>query len=119
MLLSPAECEAAAADVRSLIVASGQTAELRRAVEAERLYGSDPEATGVIATIPIELDLEPPIDLGHKIDARASVLPDVVVRPENQLVAGGVPYRVQSVCEIHLFGVVTHKVLHLVRLHGR
>lgn len=119
MLLSPAEQVTAASDVQALIVASGQTAELRKVVEAERLYGSDPEVTESVGTILIELDLDPPIDLAQKIDARASVLPDVDVHPEDHMIAGGTTYRVQSVGIIQLFGVVTHKVLHLVKLHGR
>jgi hypothetical protein len=40
------------------------------------------------------------------------------VRPEDRVKSGADVFRVQTVVEERLFGVVTHKVLKLVRQHG-
>jgi hypothetical protein len=119
MLLSDAERAQAAADVGALIASCGQRGEVFRAVAGERLYGSDPEGRTSLGTIALEFIADPPEDLGQKIDATASVLPDADVRAEDELRFEGVLYRIQSVQEERLFGALTHKTLALVRLHAR
>ena len=117
-LLSDPEKIRAAEDVKELILASGQEAVLLRAVPGERLYGSDDASFAEVGTFPLEFVETPPEDLNNKIDAVACVLPDVDIRPEDHLRADNEEFRVQTVEEERLFGVVTHKVLKLVRLHG-
>lgn len=117
-LLTDPERNRAAEDVRALILSSGQEALLLRAVPGERLYGSDDASYAEVGTIPLEFVETPPEDLNNKIDAVACVLPDADVRPEDHVRADGGEFRLQTVEEERLFGVVTHKVLKLVRLHG-
>jgi hypothetical protein len=119
MLLSEKERAEAVADVARLILSSGQTAMAQRIVPGERLYGSDDETYSDVAEIPLELSETPPEELSDKIDAMASVLPDSDVLGEDRLVAASETYRIQSVEEANFFGVVTHKILQLVKLHGR
>ena len=118
-LLSPIEQAEAGADVRALIVASGQTAILLRANTGEQLYGTDdvPHAP-VGEPFPLEFIPTQAEDLAQKIDATACVLPDADIRPEDRLQVGAEIYRVQTVKEERLFGVVTHKVIRLVKHHA-
>jgi hypothetical protein len=119
MLLSEKERAEAVADVARLILSSGQTAMVQRIVPGERLYGSDDETYIDIAEIPLELKETPPEELSDKIDAVASMLPDADVSSEDRLKTDSETYRIQSVEPAHFFGVVTHKILKLVKLHGR
>ena len=128
-LLTDNEKIQAAEDVRDLILASGQEAILLRSQPGGRLYGSDDATYTEAGSFPLEFVETPPEDLNNKIDAVACVLPDVDIRPEDHLRAPACrdvrgagrddgEFRVQTVEEERLFGVVTHKVLKLVRLHG-
>ena len=117
-LLTDNEKIQAAEDVRDLILASGQEAVLLRSQPGERLYGSDDATYKEAGSYPLEFVETPPEDLNNKIDAVACVLPDVDIRPEDHLRADNGEFRVQTVEEERLFGVVTHKVLKLVCLHG-
>ena len=117
-LLSDPEKDAAAGDVRELILACGQEAALLRAVPGERLYGSDDASFTEVETFPLEFIETPPEDLANKIDAMACVLPALDVRPEDRVRSGADVFRGQTVVAERLFGVVTHKVLKLVRIHG-
>lgn len=119
MLLSAQEKAQAVSDVRELIVSSGVTASVLRVEPSENLYGSDDQSYRVIATIPVEIIHSPPEDLGGKIDATVSVLPDADVRPEDRLRIEGVVYRIQTLAEERLFGTITHRSIELVKLHGR
>jgi hypothetical protein len=119
MLLTDRERTQAVADVVRLIVASGQTALVQRIVSGERLYGSDDATYNDIAEIPLELNENPSEELPNKIDAVADVLPDADVVGEDRLVTESGTYKIQSVEPAHFFGAVTHKVLQLVKLHGR
>ena len=117
-LLTDSEKELAAGDVRGLILASGQEADLLRSEPGERLYGSDDASYVKVGSFPLEFVETPPEELRDKIDAVACVLPDLDVRPEDHVRENDVTFRVQTVEAERLFGVVTHKVLKLVRLHG-
>ncbi|MHB9037076.1 MAG: hypothetical protein ACYC64_10430 [Armatimonadota bacterium] len=117
-LLSAWEAACAASDVRALIESSGQTAVLFRCVSGERLYGSDDDPYSEVCTFKLEFVRTPPEDIANKVDATASVFPDLDVRPEDRVLVGGDSFRVQTVVEQSLFGVLTHKTLKLVRLHG-
>ena len=117
-LLNDREKALAATDVRELILASGQEADLFRSEPGERLYGSDDASYTKVGSFALELVETPPEDLRDKIDALACVLPELEVRPEDRVLHSDVTFRVQTVEEERLFGVVTHKVLKLVRLHG-
>ena len=119
MLLTERERVQAVADVARLILASGQTAMVQRMVPGERLYGSDDATYSDIGEIPLELDETPPEELTGKIDAVADVLPDADVLGEDRLVTDSGTYKIQSVEPAHFFGAVTHKILQLVKLHGR
>ena len=117
-LLSEAEKLTAASEVRDLIVSSGQTATLLRKQSGENLYGSDEGTFAEICTFPLELSETPPVDIAKRADGVASVLPELDVRVEDRVRSGGCDYRVQTIAPQSLFGVVTHKVLELVILHG-
>ena len=118
-LLSPNEKADAGADVRELILASGQTAVLLRAAEGERLYGTDDMPYVPVGDpFPLEFIPTPPEDLAQKIDATACVLPGSDVCLEDRLQVGEEVYRVQTVKDERLFGAVTHKVVKLVRHHA-
>jgi hypothetical protein len=119
MLLTDSERAAAVADVARLILASGQMAKIQRIVQGERLYGSDDAIYSDVGETPLELDETPPEELSGKIDAIADVLPNADVLCEDRLVTESGSYRIQSVEPAHFFGAVTHKILNLVRLHGR
>ena len=118
-LLSANEQADAGADVRELILASGQTAVLLRANDGERLYGTDDMPYAPVGE-PFSLEIipTPPEDLAQKIDAMACVLPDANVCAEDRLQVAAEVYRVQTVKEERLFGAVTHKVVKLVRYHA-
>ena len=117
-LLTDGEKALAAGDVRDLILASGQEADLLRSEPGERLYGSDDASYVKVGSFPLEFVEIPPEDLGQKIDAVACVPPDLDIRPEDHVQENEVTFRVQTVEVQRLFGVVTHKVLKLVRLYG-
>jgi hypothetical protein len=117
-ILTDSEKVAAAAEVRSLITASGQSAALLRKQTGENLYGSDEGTFAEVCTFALELSETPPADLAKRADAVASVLPELDVRMEDRVRFGECYYRVQTVAPQSLFGVVTHKVLELVTLHG-
>lgn len=116
--VSEAEQQQAVADVRAIILAARQQAVVMRAVPGEQLYGADECAFVTIDTIPVECVPTPPEDLAQKIDGTAHVLPEADVQAQDHLIIGGLPYRVQAVREERWFGVVTHKVVSLVRVHG-
>ncbi len=117
--VSETEQRQAVADVRAIILAAGQQAAIMRAVPGEHLYGTDESEFATIGTIPVECVPTPPDELAQKIDGTANVLPEADVQAKDHLTVGCLPYRVQTVREERWFGVVTHKVVSLVRFHGR
>ena len=117
-LLTDGEKALAAGDVRDLILASDQQVDLLRSEPGERLYGSDDASYAEVGSFRLEFVQIPPEDLNQKIDAVACVLPEVDIRPEDHVRGNEVTFRVQTVEVQRLFGVLTHKVLKLVRLHG-
>ena len=76
-LLTQGEKSLAAGDVRDLILASDQEADLLRSEPGEQLYGSDDASYAKVGSFPLEFVEIPPEDLGQKIDAVACALPDV------------------------------------------
>lgn len=116
--MSDSEKISATADVRELIESCGQEAILLRKQAGEQLYGSDDESFVEVCSFRLEFVRTPPEDITNRIDAVASVLPDLDVRSEDRVQIGSGNFRVQTVVEQLLFGVVTHKTLKLVRLHG-
>ena len=116
--LSDVEKAAAAADVRELITSSGQTATLLRKQVGESLYGSDEGEFAEVCVFPLELSEPPPVDIAKRAAAAASVLPELDVRVEDRVRFDGRDFRVQTVLPQSLFGVLTHKALELVVLHG-
>lgn len=117
-LLSDIEKSAAAADVKELITSSGQMAVLLRKQTGEDLYGSDEGEFIEVCTFALEFVATPPIDIAQRADATASVLPELDVRVEDRVRFEGRDFRVQTVVLQSLFGIVTHKMLELVALHG-
>ena len=104
--------------VRELIVSSGQTAVLLRKQDSENLFGSDEGSFAEISTFQLELNQTPPVDITKSIDAKASLLPELDVRVTDRVRFGDIEYRIQTVILESLFGIVTHKVIELVILHG-
>ena len=118
-LISDQERVQAVADVRAIILAAGQEALVSRPAPGERLFGTDAAEYTEVGTIPLEWVPTPPEELAQKIDGTAHALPDANVQPQDRLSIDGVTYRVQAIRPERWFGVVTHQVLSLVRLHGR
>jgi hypothetical protein len=116
--MSDSEKLAAARDVHELIESCGQEAVLLRKQTGEQLYGSDDESFAEVRSFKLEFVCTPPEDITNKIDAAASVLPDLDINSEDRVQTVDDIYRVQTVVDQMLFGVVTHKTLKLVRLHG-
>ena len=117
-LLTDREKQAAAADVRAIILASGQVAQLLHRSAGENLYGHDDEQFVEAETIPVEVKQTPPEALPGGIDAMASVLPETDIHAEDRLAINAETFRIQTVEEENMFGVVTHKALKLVRIHA-
>jgi len=115
--VSEVEQRQAVADVRAIILAARQQAVVMRAVPGERLYGSDDAEYITIGTIPVECVPTPPEELAQKIDGTANLLPEADLLAKDHLTIDGLPYRVQTVREERWFGVVTHKIVSLVRVH--
>jgi hypothetical protein len=106
-------------DMRACILAGGQTAQHSRiSAGGERLYGQDDEAYVTLGTLPCSGVYDPPEELSQKIDGMTRVLPDADVRPGDRLIIGGDCYRVQSVRSRTWYGVLTHRRVELVLLHG-
>lgn len=118
ILLSESERTEVVANVRDLIIGAGQEGILLRAVPGERLYGGDDPPFEEIARFPGEFVLAPAKSLIQDVDGIASVLPGLDVRAQDRISHAGAEYRVQTVKEEWLFGVVTHQTLELVRIHG-
>ena len=117
-LLSDVEKAAEAADVREVITSSGQTVTLLRKKVGESLYGSDEGEFAEVSVFPLERFETPPVDIAKRADAAVSVLPELDVRVEDRVRFDGRDFRVQTVLPQSLFGVLTHKALELVVLHG-
>jgi hypothetical protein len=117
-ILNIREQAEAITDVRRMILSSGQTARLLRPEAGDPLYGHDAAVFVETGSVPVELIRTPPPDLPGEIDATASVVPDAVVEAGYWLMAGGETFRIQTVVEERLFGVVTHKALRLVKIHA-
>jgi hypothetical protein len=111
-LLSQYEQAQAVIQVQELITSSEQVAILLRKQDGENLYGTDE------GSFQLELNQTTPVDITKSIDAKASVLPELDVRVTDRVRFGDIEYRIQTVAEESLFGIVTHKVIELVILHG-
>ena len=105
-------------NVATVILAAGQEAQVSRPVAGERLYGTDAAEYAPVGIIPLECVPTPPEELSHKIDGTAHLLPEADVQPQDRLLLNVVSYRVQAIRPERWFGVVTHQVVSLVRLHG-
>ncbi len=117
-LVTAREQQQACADVKAILLAAGQQAMVARVVPGERLYGADDAEYAERGVIPVECVPVPPDELSQKIDGTAHVLPEADVSVQDRVQIDGMGYRVQAIREERWFGVVTHKVLSLVRLHG-
>jgi hypothetical protein len=128
-ILTEAEKAAVVADVREMILAAGQKG--RRLVppaSGERLYGSDEQDYADAGEIAYEFGPTPQETLkAMGADAVISVLPEQEIEPDNRVTfeGGGAThlgvstFKVIAVIEERLFGVVTHKMVHLVKHHER
>jgi len=117
-LVTDSERAQAVTDVRDIILAAGQQAQVSRPVAGERLFGADEGEYAPVGPIALELVPTPPEELAQKIDGTAHALPEADVVEQDRLTLDDAVYRVQAVREERWFGVVTHKVLSLVKLHG-
>ena len=127
-ILTDVEKAAAVADVREMILAAEQKG--RRFTppsQGERLYGADEQDyddTGEIAFEFVPKPAETLKKLGA--DAVISVLPEQEIEPNDRVTFEGAglthlgtnTFKVITVVEERLFGVVTHKAVHLVKHHG-
>lgn len=117
-LISDSEMTMAASDVRELITSSDQTATLLRRQDDENLYGSDDGEFVEVCVFPLELTWSPSKYITNNADGLACVLPELDVRAEDRVRIDGCDFRVQTVVSQPLFGVITHTVIELVKLHG-
>lgn len=116
--VSEAEQRQAVMDVRAIILAAGEQSSVSRPLPGEHLYGTDAAEYSPVGVIPLECVPTPAEELAQKIDGTAHILPDADVQEQDRLLIAGVTYRVQAIRPERWFGVVTHQVLSLVRLHG-
>ncbi|MHB1001466.1 MAG: hypothetical protein ACYC27_19680 [Armatimonadota bacterium] len=117
-LLSDADMCEAALIIRMLITSSGQSAVLLRKDDTASLYGTDEGVFTEVCSFQLEMKDTPPLYIVKQNDAEASVLPELDVRVTDRIRFNSTDYRVQSVVEESLFGVMTHKTIKLVKLHG-
>ena len=127
-ILTDAEKAAAVADVREMILAAGQKG--RRLVppaSGERLYGSDEQEYDDAGEFAFEFVPKPQETLkAMGADAVISVLPDQPIERNDRATFEGAgathlgtdTFKVITVVEERLFGVVTHKTVQLVKHHG-
>ena len=127
-ILTDSEKAAAVADVREMILAAEQKGRrLTPPGQGERLYGSDEQDYDDAAEISYEF-VPKPAETLKKLgaDAVISVLPDQEIEPNDRVTFEGSglthlgtnTFKVITVVEERLFGVVTHKTIHLVKHHG-
>jgi hypothetical protein len=95
-VVTDSERTQAVADVRAIILAAGQEAQVSRPVAGERLYGTDAAEYAPVGTIPLECVPTPPEELSQKIDGTAHLLPETDVQPQDRLLP--------VVEEIHFIG---------------
>ena len=127
-ILSDAEKAAAVADVREMILAAGQKGHrLVPPATGERLYGSDEQEYVDAGEFAYEFVATPQETLkAMGADAVISVLPEQGLEVNDRVTfeGGGAThlgtdtFKVITVVEERLFGVVTHKSVHLVKHHG-
>ena len=128
VILTDAEKAAVVADVREMILAANQKGHrLTPPGSGERLYGSDEQEYEDVGEIVFEFVPKPHETLkALGADAVISVLPEQEIEPNDRLTFegdGGIhlgtdTLKVLTVVEERLFGVVTHKSVHLVKHHG-
>ena len=119
MLLSEADKKFIAESTAELITSSGQTG--KRYVpdtSAERIYGTDDAPFVLDCEFPFEFVETPPqILTSQKTDATISLLPKQEISEGDHVEFGGVQYKVLTVEALNVFGVVSHKVVTVARLH--
>ncbi|HRT95147.1 MAG TPA: hypothetical protein P5532_12040 [Planctomycetota bacterium] len=127
-ILTEAEKAAIVADVREMILAAGQKG--RRLVppaSGERLYGSDEQEYQDAGEFDCEFVPTPHETLrAMGADAVISVLPEQEIEVGDRVTfeGGGAAhlgvstFKVITVVEERLFGLVTHKTVQLVKHHG-
>ena len=110
-VLSPQEKVRVAADVKTIIESSGETASVLRPNRqgTDSFFGAHEAGETEIANIPCELRHLPPEEVQQKgHDAELHVLPGAPVQEGDFTVVGGIRYRVTDVKPHNCFGVVTH-----------
>lgn len=127
-ILTETEKAAVVADVREMILAAGQRGRrLVPPIAGERLYGSDEQEYQDAGEIVFEFVPTPAETLSRLgADAVISVLPEqgietndrVRFEGDGSLHLGTDTFKALTVVEERLFGVVTHKSVHLVKHHG-
>jgi hypothetical protein len=102
-----------------LITSSGQTG--KRYVpdpSVEKIYGTDDAPFVLDCEFPFEFVETPPqILTTQKTDAAISVLPDQEINEGDRVEFEGVMYKVVTVEALNVFGVISHKVVTVVRLY--
>ncbi|HOC93346.1 MAG TPA: hypothetical protein PKH33_13405 [bacterium] len=119
MLLSDKDKAFIAECTAELITSSGQTG--KRYVpdpNAEKIYGTDDAPFILDCEFPFEFVETPPqILTTQKTDAAISVLPDQEINEGDHVEFNGVQYKVLTVEALNVFGVVSHKVVTVAKLH--
>ena len=118
MMLTETERQAMATDTAELIRASGETAEIKRAVVSGVGGFAGPHVSGEesIATVPIEFHQLSPEELKQiGADGICSMLPDTDVREGDVVIYQGSRYIVTDIKRENCFGAVTHLTVRLER----
>jgi len=128
-ILTEAEKAAIVADVREMILAAGQKGNrLVPPAPGERLYGSDEQEYTDAGEFDYEFVATPQETLkAMGADAVISALPEQEIEVGDRVTFGGGggahlgtdTFKVITVVEERLFGLVTHKTVQLVKHHER
>jgi len=120
MLLSDRDKAFIAECTAELIASSGQTG--KRYVpdpNSEKIYGTDDAPFILDCEFPFEFVTTPiQILTSERADAAISVLPDQEINEGDRVEFEGVMYKVVTVEALNVFGVISHKVITVVRLYS-
>lgn len=119
MLLSSKDMAFIAECTAELIVSSGQIG--KRYIpdtSAEKLYGTDDGPFVLDTEFPFEF-VETPVEIltTKKADAVICVLPGQEIREGDRIEFDGIKYKALTCETMNIFGVVSHKVVTVARIH--
>ena len=106
-------------ETAGLIESSGQIGQrLVPDENAVRIFGTDDTAFVLDCEFPFEF-VSTPVEIltSKKCDALISILPDQVMNESDRIAFEGVEYKVVTVEEMNVFGVISHKIVAVARVY--